>query len=132
MLLLVPSDPLSPRQPDEHFAAEADAASALGFDVALVDHDAVQARDSAGVLRRLGDGGDGGHAVYRGWMVRSEEYAWLEGQLASRDVSPRTTAGAYRRAHELPGWYEAFKALTPLSVEVTDTTPLDQALAALS
>lgn len=28
MLLLLPSDPLSPRRPDEHFAPEADAAPA--------------------------------------------------------------------------------------------------------
>ncbi|WP_327011973.1 hypothetical protein OHA72_49170 [Dactylosporangium sp. NBC_01737] len=34
MMLLVPADPLRPRRPDEHFAAEADAARAAGLGVA--------------------------------------------------------------------------------------------------
>jgi len=41
VLLLVPSDPLRPRRPDEHFAPEYDAARDLGIDVGLVDHDAL-------------------------------------------------------------------------------------------
>ena len=37
MILLVPSDPIHPRRPDEHFAEEASAARTLGFEVALVE-----------------------------------------------------------------------------------------------
>ena len=37
VLLLVPADPLRPRRADEHFAAEAAAASGAGHDVALID-----------------------------------------------------------------------------------------------
>ncbi|KXK62753.1 hypothetical protein AWW66_06835 [Micromonospora rosaria] len=39
----MPADPLRPRRPDPHFAAEAAAAHAAGLDVALVDHDALAA-----------------------------------------------------------------------------------------
>lgn len=39
MMLLAPTNPLWPRLPDDHFAAEAHAASGAGINVAVVDHD---------------------------------------------------------------------------------------------
>ncbi|MET7423736.1 ATP-grasp domain-containing protein [Dactylosporangium sp. NPDC005555] len=131
MTLLVPADPLRPRRPDEHFAAEADAARDAGLDVAVVDHDALTSPDGArrGVARvkesgkesgkqggKQGgrdDGEEGGKAVYRGWMLRAEQYAAFAGALEDRDVTLRTDAAQYRRAHELPGWYAALAAVTP-------------------
>jgi hypothetical protein len=114
MMVLLPADGLRPRRPDEHYAAEAAAARDLGFDVALVDHDA---------LARGGDGDaavarvpSGSAAVYRGWMLRSEHYAAMAAALAARDVALRTSADDYRRAHELPGWYAAAVGVTPESM----------------
>jgi hypothetical protein len=49
-------------------------------------------------------------------MVRSEQYALLAVALGSKGVTLRTQATAYRAAHELPGWSEAFRAHTPASV----------------
>lgn len=113
MLLLVPADVLRPRRPDEHFAAEADAARELGIDVALVDHDALTRRDgTAEAVRRVPASED---AVYRGWMLRSEQYAAFAAALTRRGVTLRTSAEQYQRAHELPGWYDALKAVTPRS-----------------
>lgn len=101
MTLIVPADPLRPRRPDEHFAAEAAAARAAGVAVALVDHDRLARGDATG-LPSVEDG------VYRGWMLRSEHYALFAGL--------RTSAGQYRRAHELPGWYDVLAPVTPESV----------------
>src|ERR1700759_2572000 len=112
-MLLVPVDPLRARRADEHFAAEA-----VGVAVALVDHDALTEPDGAGgatrAVRRVPEGG--GAAVYRGWMVRSEQYAAFASALAGRGVMLRTGAADYRRAHELPGWYAALASVTPESV----------------
>ncbi len=47
MLLLVPSDPLAPSRPDEHFVPEANAANAAGIEGAVIDHGAVVACDDA-------------------------------------------------------------------------------------
>jgi hypothetical protein len=58
----------------------------------------------------------GGVAVYRGWMLRSEQYSAFAGALAGRGVTLRTGAADYRRAHELPGWYAALASVTPESV----------------
>jgi hypothetical protein len=128
MLLLVPSDPLRPRRPDPHFAPEAAAAPGLGFDVAVVDHDALTRPDGAAEAVRRVPGG--ATAIYRGWMLRPERYAAFAAALADRDVTLRTTPAAYRAAHELPGWYGAFRAHTPESVW-TQSASLDE-LAALA
>ena len=118
MMLLVPADALRPRRPDEHFAAEASAARSAGIEVAVVDHDALTRGGApepavARVPR-------GGRAIYRGWMLRSEQYAALAEALTIRDVVLRTSAEQYRRAHELPGWYASMDPVTPQSVWTRD------------
>jgi hypothetical protein len=58
-------------------------------------------------------------------MLRSERYADFAAALADRGVTLRTTPAAYRAAHELPGWYRAFRAHTPESVW-TESASLDE------
>jgi hypothetical protein len=131
VILLVPANPLRPRHPDEHFAAEAQAARAAGLDVAVVDHDAL-AR-GGDVRRAVASVSASGVAVYRGWMLRSERYAAFAEVLAERGVVLRTNGEQYRRAHELPGWYSALAAVTPASVWTggSDRADLDRARVAL-
>lgn len=112
--LLLCADPLAPRRPDPHFAPEAAAARALGLPTALIDHDALLAGEADAAVARVPRGG--GPAWYRGWMVPSERYAALAEALARRGVPLLTSPARYRRAHELPGWYDAFAAVTPRSV----------------
>jgi ATP-grasp domain, R2K clade family 3 len=112
MMLLVPANPLRPRQPDEHFAAEAGAAAEAGLTVALIDHDALTGPDCAQRAVARVPGGDG-EAVYRGWMLSSSQYAAFADALAARGVTLRTSPAQYRRAHELPGWYPALAPVTP-------------------
>jgi hypothetical protein len=119
VMLLVPADVLHPRRVDEHFAAEAAAARAAGYQVATIDHDELaRGGDPRRVVRHVTGGGP---AVYRGWMVRSEQYAALAEALAEREVYLSTNAGQYRRGHELPGWYPALAGLTPTSVWTAGT-----------
>lgn len=125
MLLLTPSDPLNPRRPDEHFAPEREAARERGLSVGLVDHDVLTGGDAEAAIGRLPEAADG---VYRGWMLRSEQYAALAGALRARGVRLRTSPAAYRRAHELPGWYAAFAEHTPASVW-TDGPSLEELVA---
>jgi ATP-grasp domain, R2K clade family 3 len=102
------ADPLDPRRRDPHFAGEARGVRAL------IDHDLLLAGDAAGAVARVPRGG--GPAWYRGWMVPPDAYARLECALAARGVTLLTSPEHYRRAHELPGWYEVFAELTPRSV----------------
>ncbi|MFH8376731.1 ATP-grasp domain-containing protein [Streptomyces cyaneofuscatus] len=108
------ADPLRPNRPDPHFADEVAAVRAAGAGIALVDHEALLAGDAAGAVTRVARGS--GPYWYRGWMVPSGRYAELEEALSVRGCSLLTTAVDYRRAHELPSWYEVFTELTPRSV----------------
>ena len=72
-------------------------------------------------------------AVYRGWMLRSQQYAAFAAALADRGIRLRTDADQYRRGHELPGWYSALAEFTPLSTWTvgTDRGEFDAARARL-
>ncbi len=131
MMLLIPSDVLRPRRPDEHFAPEAEAARAAGIEVALVDHDALVAPE--GAARAVARVPQGGEAVYRGWMVSAERYAAFDAALARRGITLRTGTEQFRRAHELPGWYADLRTVTPPSVWTAgdDRAGFDQARAEL-
>ncbi|WP_065848119.1 ATP-grasp domain-containing protein, partial [Streptomyces mutomycini] len=85
-----------------------------GAQVVLVDHDALLAGDAETAVGRVRR--DSGPYWYRGWMIPSARYAELERALAVRGCALLTDATAYRTAHELPCWYEAFAGLTPRSV----------------
>ena len=131
MILLLPSDVLRPARVDDHFAAEAAAARAAGLEVSYVDHDAMTRPGGAEqAVRRVSGSGD---ALYRGWMVDSARYAEFDAALRRRGVTLRTGEAHYRKAHELPGWYEALAAVTPLSAWTTghDRAAFDRACAEL-
>ena len=114
------------------FAAEAAAARQAGIPVAVIDHDAItQSGDARQAVAQVPEGHP--DAVYRGWMVRAEQYEALAGALAARGTALRTTPARYQRAHELPGWYQAFAGLTPDSAWTSgdDRAAFDKARAEL-
>lgn len=122
VLLLVPSDPLNPRRVDEHFAAEASAAVALGAAVSVVNLEALSAGDAAAAVRTVSAAQD---AVYRGWMVTAHEYEQLAAALLRRDCVLRTSPAAFRTAHELPGWAAALAPHTPAAAWTTSAAVTD-------
>jgi hypothetical protein len=109
-MLLVPGDPLNPRRDDPHFAAQAAAARSAGIPVARVDHDALTRGDAVLRVPAADD------AVYRAWMLSADQYGDFAAGLEACGVRLRTSADEYRAAHELPGWYEALRPVTPESM----------------
>lgn len=88
------------------------AARAAGFVVGFASLES----DSGGELHLRVPAG-GGRALYRGWILRVEDYARLESGLAERGYALVTTAAAYRHCYFLPAWYEALGgAMTPRSI----------------
>lgn len=123
---------MNPRRVDPHFAGEADVARELGAVVARIDHDALLGGRADEAVSRVP--ADLGSAWYRGWMIPSDVYATLAAALAARDSGLVVTPDGYRSAHELPGWYDAFAAVTPRSVWIPaqpDVVPTPEELAAL-
>ncbi|MEU5408688.1 ATP-grasp domain-containing protein [Nocardia asteroides] len=111
--LLFCSDPLNPRRVDDHFVAQGEAVRAVGGTVALLDHDALMAGDPAAAVRRVPRAA--GAMWYRGWMIPVDRYRDLAQALSARDCVLAVSPECYAKAHELPGWYEAFAELTPRS-----------------
>lgn len=105
---------MKPRRVDPHFTAEAAAVQHFGGVVARIDHDALLGGRPDDAVSRVPVGV--GRAWYRGWMVPSELYERLAAALAARGCELLVTPDRYRRAHELPGWYDTFAAVTPASV----------------
>lgn len=123
--LLIPSDPLAPARPDDHFTWRARAAQEAGVPVAVFDADDL---DAPRGVRRLAAGST---AVVQGWMLAADAYADVERAVGARGAALLTTRDAYARAHHVPGWYEVFADLTPPSVWLpADAAPADLASAA--
>jgi ATP-grasp domain, R2K clade family 3 len=115
--VLYPLDPLNTGQVDGHFRAEAGVVRDAGGATPLLDVDALFTGDIAAAVRRVPV--DSGALWYRGWMMPSARYAQLAEALELRGASLVVTPAGYRTAHELPGWYQTFAAVTPPSVWCT-------------
>src|SRR5262249_47136157 len=100
--LIFPSDPLYPKRPDEFYAGEMAAAQAVGFACSLLNFEAlVDARYPTEPLRRTAPAAVPEAALYRGWMLRPEQYHRLYEALAARNLMLITTPAAYRHCHYL-------------------------------
>jgi len=98
MRILFPAHPLDARKPDKDFAPEVAAAKKAGFETALLSDD-FQIRPSSET------------SLYRGWMLRPEQYA----QLAQ--ITPLiTNPVAYQTTHLLPNWFPLLQNHTPASL----------------
>jgi ATP-grasp domain, R2K clade family 3 len=117
VLLIYCADPLHPRQPDNTYAEEVTAAEAVGLAYGLISYEAlVDDNDAEAAVRRIPEQSPQIAAVYRGWMLRPEQYARLYNALAARGVLLINDPAAYRHCHYLPEWYPLFEGETPRSV----------------
>jgi hypothetical protein len=71
-LILLPCEPVNPRQIDPDFEPEWEAAKAAGLDTALIDHSRVLEGAAAAAVARTPEGA--GTAVYQGWMLKPNQY----------------------------------------------------------
>jgi hypothetical protein len=114
-ILLVPSDPLNTRVVDDHFKRDTISARDLGWDVAVVDFDAlVQGRHfklRPAVDRQL-------LGLYRGWMLSPASYEHLHLIAQTSNIRLLTDPVAYEKGHMLPCWYETMRPFTPRTVEL--------------
>ena len=55
----------------------------------------------------------GSQAVYRGWMVKADEYAALVQAIEQCGATAFTSPNEYLATHHLPNWYSLLSDLTP-------------------
>ncbi len=117
MRVIFCADPLDRKRPDPMYAAEAEAASAAGFDCALLNFEAlVDEQDAEAAVRRIAPADVQETALYRGWMLRPAAYARLYVALAARGIALLNSPVAYRHCHYLPESYPVIEGYTPRSV----------------
>ena len=102
-----PRDPAEPACPEEMFADQWSALTRVGFSASLCS-DAVLAGTKP--LRNVPPGSV---VVYRGWMVKGEEYAALVRAIEQCGARAFTSPREYLATHHLPNWYPLLADLTP-------------------
>lgn len=115
------ADPLRPSRVDEAFADAARALADAGHRIWTYD----------GARTRLLSAGaptDGATVVYRGWMMREEEYAAFERCLDAAGAAPFHRSAAYLAAHHAPRWLPLLEGLTPEAVLLDEHVDLVAAL----
>ena len=134
-LIIYCCDPLESHQPDQAFFAEASAAERLRLDRVLVDFEAlVYDNDARAAVRRVSTRAEPTMAMYRGWMLKPDQYARLYDSLAAKGVLLINDPMAYRHCHYLPASYAVIEGHTPRSVwvKVADEPPLNEIMTALN
>src|SRR4051794_2529903 len=116
MFVLFCLDPLRPHQPDDFYIAEADAAVRHGFTLLLIDHDAVSRGNAGRAVRDVPVQPEPVVGIYRGWMMRAEQYDRLYQALADKNIDLINAPAAYRHCHHLPESYPVIQGYTPRSV----------------
>lgn len=109
MRIIFPSWP-GRRAVDMSFEPELEAARAAGFDIGFVDIEL-----NLGGEVRLWDAGPG-PAIYRGWILKVEDYERLFEGVQARGGSLIVSPEAYRYTNDFPSWYADLEGETPRSV----------------
>ena len=106
MRVIFCADPLDKRQTDSAYAAEASAARETGFDVGLINFEAlVYENDARQAVRTVAAASEPEPAFYRGWMLTGEQCAALYEALLARNVTLINDPAQYAFAHYLPENY---------------------------
>ncbi len=114
MLILFPSQPFSPREVDGDFELELRAAQQAGLATALIDHTRVVEGAVAAAVARVPEGAQ--TALYRGWMLKPDQYRLLYDALQARGVLLLNSPQAFRTCHYLPESYPWIEGRTPRTV----------------
>ncbi|HWZ93546.1 MAG TPA: ATP-grasp domain-containing protein [Polyangiaceae bacterium] len=113
-VVLFPSQPFSPREIDADFEVEQLAAREAGLATALVDHTRIVEGAAAAAVARVPN--DERVALYRGWMLKPDQYEAMHSALAARGTSLINSPQEYRTCHYLPESYSWIEGRTPRSV----------------
>lgn len=129
-MILFPCDPLAPRQVESDFAAEFEAAKKANFETALFDFDAFTREDNLRRALRFVPP-EAASLLYRGWMLKSADYARLYEALAASGQKLINIPENYQLCHEIRGWLPLYEGLTPETRWLTQEKIGQEALCSL-
>jgi hypothetical protein len=117
MRLVFCCDPISPKTVDEAYRAEAIAAAEAGLEQVLIDYEALANEGQPDrAVRRVPAQEEAMTGMYRGWMLKPQQYRLLYDALAIKGIHLLNAPDAYRNCHWLPEYYHVIEAITPKSV----------------
>jgi hypothetical protein len=129
------ADPLSPTNPDATYAAEAAAVAQAEVAYDLINFEQlVHEHNPLAAIRRVKAADRPELAIYRGWMLRPEQYTQLYAALQTQGLSLINSPAAYRHCHHLPESYPIIQAATPKTVWMpyAENVTIDRVMALLS
>ena len=127
MNIIFCADPLEIGQPDRAFAAEVEAAREAGLPFEIVNFERLTRDENAELALRVTKGRLTPElAIYRGWMLTSDQYRALYDALQARNLLLINSPAAYRHCHYLPESYERIEAHTPRSIWLSLPDCLDK------
>lgn len=120
MKIIYCSEPFSPTKPDSVYEAEVNAALGAGLEYELINYEAlVDEGKPAAAVRRVRVAEIPETAIYRGWMLKPEQYRMLFEALRERGLNLINSPEQYQHCHYLPESYPVIKDQTPLTVSLT-------------
>lgn len=113
MLFLFCDSGFSPREVDYCYQEEKEAAEAVGHDTALFSLEALRAGETEKALKYIPIKPLPTEAVYRGWMLKPEQYQQFYQGLQDKNIQLINNPEQYQFCHYLPENYTAIKSFTP-------------------
>jgi len=103
----------SPKEVDYMYAEEYKAAKQHFIPISLISFEALKKGNLDIALKRVQASEVKEQGIYRGWMLRPEQYKQLYEALLDKNIELVNKPDAYKFCHYLPENYEAIKAITP-------------------
>ncbi|GCE26135.1 hypothetical protein KDA_16190 [Dictyobacter alpinus] len=117
MRMIFCADPLNKRQPEAMYATEVAAVEQLEIPTSLLDFEAlVEQYDDQRAIRRIQAAEQPEVAIYRGWMLKPDNYIQLYAALAEKNLFLINMPQAYIHCHHLPASYHLIQEVTPQTV----------------
>lgn len=113
--IMFPASTSNPRNPDAAFEAECGSAKQAGFDTCFLGLETFFGADPS--IRGLTEDGVGS-VLYRGWILKEDDYSRVDLTAKGRDRTLVTTPEQYLYAYHFPNWYQDIASYTPKSVWV--------------
>ncbi|MBA7846395.1 ATP-grasp domain-containing protein [Klebsiella sp. RHBSTW-00484] len=110
--IIYPNDMLHPSQPDETFLTEYTHACQSNIHCLLLSSEAAALGEYRFSSHFLADT----PVLWRGWMLRQDEYEGLSCAVEKKGSRLLTSSQEYLRCHHLPGWYESCRDVTPETI----------------
>jgi ATP-grasp domain-containing protein len=133
MIIIFCADPLDPKQVDSVYQSEANAVHSLSVNHHLIDFEALLAGFPQQAINRVPAHEAVQDAVYRGWMLKPNQYQQLYEALLERGIRLINDPSMYKYTHYLPESYAVIENLTPHSVwlPINDAFTMDAVYNAL-